>query len=151
VINEGNSRVLREYIYIKDLVDAYQFLAERLEEHYSEEMPRTGRRTYGWSAYNVGSYAPSGSFRPEDCANIRNVTQVIGDISRKMSKGHLSAKIIPKDVNFIEIPDQYLDSSKLMKRGFKTAFNLSEGLDDTIRWYTDNWEHLRRLGDKYLR
>jgi CDP-glucose 4,6-dehydratase len=151
VINEGNARVLREYIYIDDLVEAYRFLGEHVEGHYKAEMPRTGRATYGWSAYNVGSYAPRGSFHPEECPNIRSVNQVIHEITRKMAKDHLTPEIIPKDVNFIEIPDQYLDSSKLMRLGFKTRTTLSEGLDRTIKWYGDNKSYLERLGDNYLR
>src|SRR5262249_29001597 len=120
IIHEGNARVLREYVYIDDVVEAYQFLAERVEQHYQSDMPRSGRATYGWSAYNVGSYAPRGSFHVEDCANIRSVSQVIQAITKKMARERLSPEVIPKDENFIEIPDQYLDSSKLIQLGYKT-------------------------------
>ena len=47
VINEGNARVLREYIFIDDLIKAIRFLAEHVAEHYKNGMPRTGRATYG--------------------------------------------------------------------------------------------------------
>ncbi len=59
VINQGNDRVLREFIYIDDLVNAYLFLAENLERHYASPLPQRGRATYGWIAYNAGSYVRS--------------------------------------------------------------------------------------------
>jgi CDP-glucose 4,6-dehydratase len=151
VINDGNARVLREYVYIDDLVAAYQFLAENMETHYKDRMPRSGRTTYGWSAYNVGSYAPRGSFHPEDCPNIRSVTQVIQDLTRLMKKDHLQPTIIPKDVTFVEIPDQYLDSSKIMNLGYKTKVQFNEGLQKSIEWYKGNSDYLRKLGDNYLK
>ena len=151
VINQGNAKVLREYIYIDDLVEAYRFLAEQVETHYQNEMPRTGRATYGWSAYNVGSYSPQHNAHPEDSPNIKSVHQVIQDIAAKMGKQHLSPEIIPKDVNFIEIPDQYLDSSKIMQLGFHTTVSMDQGLEKTIEWYRSNSAYLERLGNNYLK
>jgi CDP-glucose 4,6-dehydratase len=158
VINEGNQEVKREYIYIDDLVKAYQFLAEHVGRHYKEEIPRFGRKTYGWIAYNVGSYAgPSGPpntphvFRPEKCPNIRSVIQVIDEIKKKLDKKDFENKVIPKSENFIEIPDQYLDSSKLLKIGFKTEIDFNKGLDRTIEWYKKHKDYLLQLGYKYLK
>jgi CDP-glucose 4,6-dehydratase len=149
VINAGNSEVLREYIYVDDLVEAYCFLAQHVEKHYKGEIPKKGRATYGWAAYNVGSY--QGSFNPKDCPNIRNVSQVIQDIMQKMGKTHLKPEIIPKDVNFIEIPDQYIDASKIMKLGYKTKVSWNEGLEHSIKWYQDHGDYLSRLGSSYIK
>jgi CDP-glucose 4,6-dehydratase len=149
VINAGNSEVLREYIYVDDLVEAYSLLAQHTEKHYKGEIPKKGRATYGWSAYNVGSY--QGSLNPKDCPNIRNVSQVIHDIMQKMGKTNLKPQIIPKDVNFIEIPDQYLDASKIMKLGYKTKVSWNEGLERSIKWYLDNGDFLSRLGSSYIK
>ena len=71
VINLGNADVLREYIYIDDLVNAYMFLAENVERHYSGEIPRSGRSTYGWAAYNVGSFTSTSGRRPRITATSR--------------------------------------------------------------------------------
>ena len=149
VINEGNERVLREYIYIDDVVNAYKLLAEHLDSDTSP-VPRTGRAPYGWYAYNVGSYAPGSSFHADECDNIKSVVQVMQAIRNKLGKEHLEPTVIPKDVNFIEIPDQYLDSSKIMNLGFKTTTTLSAGLDATIAWYQQHKDALTQLGYKYL-
>ncbi len=150
VINEGNSKVLREYIFIDDLVEAYIFLAEQMESHYLDKMPQTGRATYGWAAYNVGSYAPRDNFGPDRCPNIRTVVQVIDQIKSKLGKSDIESQIVPKPANFIEIPDQYADSSKIMDLGFETTTTLDEGLTKTIEWYKQNSDHLIRAGFKYL-
>lgn len=150
VINEGNARVLREYIFIDDLVGAYLFLAEHVTHHYQEEMPQTGRATYGWAAYNVGSYASGSSARLEDCSNIKSVVQVIDQAKLKLGKSNIESVVIPKDVNFIEIPDQYLDSSKIINLGFQTTTAFDEGLDKAIEWYQRNKSYLVKLGYKHL-
>lgn len=151
IIHEGNARVLREYIFVQDVVEAYQFLAEYVGQHYDQDVPRSGRATYGWSAYNVGSYAPRGSFHPEDCPNIKSVSQVIELITRKVSHEEISPKVLAKHENFIEIPDQYLDSTKINRLGFATKVTFDEGVDTTINWYRDHGPFLQRLGDNYLR
>lgn len=150
VINEGNAKVLREYIFIDDLVSAYLFLAEHLEQHYQQEMPQTGRTTYGWAAYNVGSYSSRDFSQPDKCSNIRSVVHVIDEIRSKLGKTDIEPVIIPKDVNFIEIPDQYLDSSKIAKLGFQTKTAFDEGLGKTIQWYERNRDSLVKLAYKNI-
>lgn len=59
VINVGNENVLREYIFVEDVVDAYILMAEKMSSFYGEnhsKMPKSGTETYGWPAFNVGSY-----------------------------------------------------------------------------------------------
>lgn len=150
VINAGNENVLREYIYIDDVIGAYKLLAEHLDKNYTNAMPRTGRAPYGWCAYNVGSYAPGSSFDVDECDNIKSVVQVMDLIRNKLGKESLEPTVIPKDVNFIEIPDQYLDSSKIMKLGFKTGTALGAGLDATIEWYRQNEDFLSQVGYKHV-
>lgn len=151
IIHGGNARVLREYIYVDDLVAAYQHLAERVASHYQQPMPQSGRVPYGWCAYNVGSYAVKGPFHVEDCPNIQSVRSVIQRIAEKMGHGNLSPVDVEKAEEFIEIPDQYLDSSKLINLGFTTKVALDAGLDKTIRWYEMHRDYLTRLGYKYLK
>lgn len=147
VINQGNDLVLREYIYVDDLVAAYRFLAEYMQEHLAKNpVPKSGRAPYGWSAYNVGSCGPSG-----DRSNVKNVRQVIQEIAKRMDKSHIQPQEVAKSENFIEIPDQYLDSSRLLALNFAPKISFAEGIDASIKWYKDRYDYLSRLGDKYLR
>ncbi len=149
VINLGNAEVLREYIYVADLVDAYLYLAEHMDKHYANEMPQRGRATYGWSAYNVGSYQ-SRSNRPiEEFDSIQSVIGVI-DTLRRVLGSSMEPITIPKPDNFIEIPDQFLDSQKLHDFGFVPQTPFEEGLRRTVDWYAENRELLARLGSRYL-
>lgn len=149
VINLGNAHVLREYIYVADLVDAYLHLAENMEKHYAEPMPRTGRATYGWSAYNVGSYETASGRPVSDFDSIQSVTGVIDTLQRVLATS-LEPVTIPKPENFIEIPDQFLDSQKLHDFGFVPKVSFEDGLKHTIEWYRDNQQLLSKLGDRYL-
>jgi CDP-glucose 4,6-dehydratase len=149
VINLGNADVLREYIYIDDLVNAYMFLAENVERHYSGEIPRSGRSTYGWAAYNVGSFTSTTGRKPEDYSNIKGVRQVIDLINGLVGSGQ-EPVTIPKPENFIEIPDQFLDSAKLHEFGFAPEIEFEEGLRRTVEWYRSNQDLLSRLGARHV-
>jgi hypothetical protein len=102
--------VLREYIYVEDMVDAYLFLGKNITTHYKSAMPEKGRAPYGWAAYNIGGYGAADALA--DSPNIKSVSDVIELVGSKLGTG-LRPTVIPKPANFIEIPDQYLDSSKL--------------------------------------
>lgn len=147
VINAGNAEVKREYVYIEDLVGAYLYLAENLDKHYQQVKPKRGRATYGWAGYNVGSY--HGTADADNFDSIRTVLDVIGSIQKSMGF-KAEAATIPKPDNFIEIPDQYLDSSKLHELGFTPTISFDEGLKRTIQWYKDNSDELTKLGAKYV-
>lgn len=149
VINLGNADVLREYIYIDDLCDAYLFLAENMERHYGQEMPTRGRATYGWSSYNVGAYSSGLGLAPESFSNICSVTQVI-DTIRKVTGSDLEPVTIPKPDNFIEIPDQFLDSQKLHDFGFQPKIDFEEGVARSVEWYQGHSELLNKWGAKYV-
>jgi CDP-glucose 4,6-dehydratase len=150
VINQGNENVLREYVYVDDIVSAYELLAQHVATQYRAAIPNIGRKPYGWAAYNVGSYAPESSFRPESCANIKSVKGLIAQICMAMGRPEVQPKVISKDVNFIEIPDQYLDASKIRKLGFVAHTELPEGLERTIEWYRHHQKHFMRIGHNYL-
>jgi len=149
VINLGNADVLREYIYIDDLVAAYRFLAENAERHFAGEIPRTGRGTYGWAAYNVGSFTSTAGKAPSEYSNIRSVRQVI-DIIGGVVGTSIEPVTIPKPDNFIEIPDQFLDSAKLHGFGFVPTIDFDEGVRRTVEWYAQNQGLLSRLGARYV-
>jgi len=120
VINIGNENVLREYIYVEDVIDAYLLMSEKMEDYYGKNhsnMPVSGTSTYGWPAFNVGSYTPEQLKNLEQCSGIKSVASLI-TLLRKQVKD-IEPVIIPKPENFIEIPDQYIDASKLFGLGFK--------------------------------
>ena len=149
VINLGNADVLREYVYIDDLVNAYMYLAENIERHYADEIPRSGRATYGWAAYNVGSFTSAVDKPAAEYPSIRNVRQVIEQI-----QGILGANVepvtIPKPENFIEIPDQFLDSAKLHDFGFTPEIEFAEGLRRSVEWYAKHQDLLTRMGARHV-
>lgn len=147
VINLGNADVLREYIYVDDLVGAYMHLAENLDKHYADPMPQRGRVTYGYSAYNVGSYTPGQA--TEENGNIKSVLQVIETIGSVLGSEAVP-QIIPKAENFIEIPDQFLDSSKLSALGFRPQISFEDGIRRTVDWYKEHQELLTRMGARYI-
>lgn len=151
VINQGNENVLREYIYIDDVVGAYMFLAEQTESYYGSDninMPRSGKMTYGWNAFNVGSFTSESDKVPSDYDNIKSVQNVIDMLRAKVKD--IDPVIIEKPANFIEIPNQYLDSSKINKLGFNTQVSFEQGIDKSIKWYSDNYEYLKKIAYKYI-
>jgi CDP-glucose 4,6-dehydratase len=155
VINEGNSSVLREFIFVDDVTDGYIFLAEHVEEYYKNEYPpKGGKDAYGWMCFNIGSYDENQLMQSHDLPNIKNVTETITIISELLAKEFkvksLKPTIIPKGPNFVEIPDQYLDSSKIQQYGFSPKIDFQEGLQKTIHWYVNNADFLRKYGSKYL-
>ena len=141
VINLGNADVLREYVYVDDLVGAYMFLAENLDKHFVDPMPQRGRVTYGHSAYNVGSYTPGQSI--EENGNIKSVLQVIEEI-RSIVGSDVAPQTIPKADNFIEIPDQFLDSTKLFDLGYRPTVEFADGVGRTVDWYRTHEDLLTR-------
>jgi CDP-glucose 4,6-dehydratase len=149
VINLGNADVLREYTYVDDVVGAYLFLAENVDRHYAGDVPRTGRATYGWAAYNVGTYSSTAGKPPSDYTCIRSVRQVIDDVARVVGVD-VEPETIPKPANFIEIPDQFLDSTKLHQLGYVPQVEFAEGVRRSVEWYTEHRELLARLGARYV-
>lgn len=150
-INQGNENVLREYIYIDDVIESYMFLMENVGEYYGLDncnMPRKGRETYGWAAFNIGSYSKIELLNKSNCDKIKSVSQIIDLLKIKIID--IPSVIKAKPPNFIEIPDQYMDSGKLIKLGFKPKSNFVEGLDKTIEWYRKNYEFLEKMAVRYI-
>lgn len=151
VINLGNEKVLREYLYIDDVVNAYLLLAEKIADYYGPEnknMPHTGTDTYGWPAFNVSSYTKEETMDLSSCSNIRSVSDVITLLRKKIH--NIEPITIPKPANFIEIPDQYLDATKIKKLGYTPEVTFEEGVERTIEWYKSNYQKLEKVAFKYI-
>ena len=105
----SNGKFIREFIYVKDVVAAYVLLAENIEKTKGE-------------AFNISS------------GHKRSVLQVIADIEKILGK-KISTRILNIAKN--EIPDQYLDSSKISKMlKWKTSYAFEEGIKRSFRWYS---------------
>ena len=151
VINIGNEKVLREYIYVEDVVRACLLIAENIEKYYgldNKNIPKGGVLAYGWPAFNIGSYTKEESKNLSKCDKIKDVSSVIKMISKRIK--FIKPVTIPKPPNFIEIPDQYLDSSKIRKLGFKPQISFEEGLNKTIGWYKKNAKLIEKNAFKYI-
>lgn len=152
VINMGNEKVLREYIYVEDVVKAYLLLGEKIADYYGPDcsnMPKGGPLAYGWPAFNFASYDGNETQDLASCKNIRSVSDVISLICGKMND--IKPEVIGKPENFIEIPDQYLDGSKIRNLGFVAEQDFESGIDKTIKWYKDNADRLAKYSAKYTK
>ena len=151
IINQGNEDVLREFIYISDAVDVYLLLMEKVKEYYGEDncnMPKWGKATYGWISFNAGSYQKEDFQDLSKCDKIKSVNQVISMLRSKIAD--IEPIVKEKPANFIEIPDQYLDSSKIMALGLCPKVSFEQGLDNSIRWCRDHYEYLSKRAFRYI-
>ncbi|MFZ2190148.1 MAG: NAD-dependent epimerase/dehydratase family protein [Candidatus Magasanikiibacteriota bacterium] len=151
IINQGNELVLREYIYVEDVVNAYLSLLEKVQDYYGVDncnMPKSGVETFGWAAFNVGNYEDKDLLDIKKCNGIKSVSDIIHILRGKIADVEPIVK--EKHENFIEIPDQYLDSSKIFKIGFRPQVDFEEGLDRSIEWYKNNKNYLEKIAHKYL-
>jgi len=150
-INRGNERVLREFMYVADVVDAYLLLMEKVVDHYGPNninMPKWGKATYGWAAYNVGTYVKEELVNIAQCEKIKNVLDVIDMLQARIAR--IEPIIKEKPANFIEIPDQYLSAAKIRVLGFRPQISFQQGLDHCVKWCRDHYDHLGRLAQRYI-
>jgi CDP-glucose 4,6-dehydratase len=152
IIHKGNAKVLREYMYVDDVVRAYELLAKNLHSSPARALPRPGRAAYGWCAYNVGSYRAEELSRVSRTSNpnIRKSEEVIQLIKSKLGKADIDTTERRKNEEFVEIPDQYVDATKIISLGFRSEIQIEEGLDQTINWYRKHAHYLSKIGHRYL-
>ena len=106
--SDGNPE--RDYMYIKDAVNAYLTLAENLH-----------KKDVLGEAFNFGTGKPI------------SVLNLYKKIIRLMGK-NIGPKILGQAKN--EIDRQYLDSAKARKiLGWKEKYDIDSGLKETIDWY----------------
>ena len=116
--SDGN--YVRDYVYVKDVSRAYLTLAEKM------------------NSANVAG----------QCFNFSPETQVtVLEIVHKIRKTMKCEHIQPTVMNAAngEIRNQYLSSAKAQRvLGWKPAYSLEEGLEETVAWYQDffHWQSL---------
>ncbi|MCL6089072.1 MAG: GDP-mannose 4,6-dehydratase [Candidatus Marsarchaeota archaeon] len=124
---EGKAPVLRsdgtyvrDYIYVKDAVSAYEFLAKK-----------TAEKKFRGEAFN---------FSNESKLSVMELTKLI---LRRMGKESL--KPIIKNEAKHEIHDQHLSAKKAREQlGWKSMWSIEKGLDETIAWYKEYFKAKKR-------
>jgi CDP-glucose 4,6-dehydratase len=104
---------IRDYFYVRDAVDAYLQLAERLPDEQ-----------FVGQAFNFGTETPM------------SVIDLVRRILALMGKPHLEPRILNEASH--EIPQQYLDCAKARRMmGWHPSFTMDEGLREAIEWYRE--------------
>jgi len=108
---------IRDYIYVRDVVDAYLTLAEATI---------TGQHT--GEAYN---------FSPQSQWNVLQIVEAIGRVMNIDAKPRIEATA------HAEIRNQTLDATKARERlGWTPSWSLEDGLRDTVQWYRKHLAHV---------
>lgn len=107
----SDGRLVRDYLYVEDAVDAYLVAAEALA---------AGEDVAG-AALNV-SYE-------EPLAVVDMVDRILGVMARR----DLAPDVRNEATN--EIPEQYLRATRIRKLGWSPRHTLAEGLAKTVDWY----------------
>jgi CDP-glucose 4,6-dehydratase len=108
----SDGKYIRDYIFILDAVEAYLFLAEKLDNPAIR------------SAFNFSNESQV------------TVLDVVKKILKLMNREDLEPVILNEAKS--EIKHQYLSAEKARKRlGWKPKYNLDSGLRKTIEWYKE--------------
>ena len=108
IVYSDISNMEREFIYIDDVVDAYDTL---------------GYTDIPWSSVNIGGNGPK---------KILDVVSEIGDICAS----ELEPEVVEREPRFKEIQKQYIEAARMNTIGWTPKVGLTEGLTRTIEWYT---------------
>jgi CDP-glucose 4,6-dehydratase len=109
----SDGRFVRDYFYVKDAVDAYLCLAEKLPDE-----------TFTGEDFNFGTETPL------------SVIELVDEILQAMGKKELEPKILNQASH--EIREQFLDCTKAKTMlSWEPKRSLNDGLTETITWYRD--------------
>jgi len=107
----SDGKYIRDYIYIKDIVDAYINLAESI----------TKKNIYG-EAFNFSTESRM------------TVVEIVSKIRSIMNREDLEPQIL--NLNLKEIPEQSLSEEKAHEiLGWYSKYDLEKGLSETVDWY----------------
>ena len=117
-IIRSDGQFIRDYFFVRDAVDAYLTLAER--------MPNA---QFNGEAFNFSTETPV------------SVLELVDQVLKLTGKTHLKPKVMNEASR--EIHKQYLSCEKAKRMlNWQSKFSLDEGLGETIDWYR------QRLGAK---
>ena len=109
----SDGKFIRDYIYIKDITQAYLKLAEKLDNPLVKGQ-----------AFNFGPKQPL------------SVLEIVSWIRKLMNAEDIEPIILNQVKN--EILEQYLNSQKAMDiLDWKSKYTIEQGLSETISWYRD--------------
>lgn len=103
----SNGKYVRDYIYVKDVVEGYLFLLMNIDKVKGE-------------AFNFSS---------DDTYSVLDLIKKVGKVLRKK----IEYRILNNAKN--EIPYQHLDSRKIKKMGWKNTYNFDSTLNIVVSWY----------------
>lgn len=107
----SDGKFIRDYFFVREAVDAYLTLAERLPD-----------KQFNGEAFNFSTETPV------------SVLELVDQILKLMGKTHLVPKVLNEASR--EIPKQYLSCEKAQRMlGWQSKFSLNDGLRETIDWY----------------
>ncbi len=110
----SDGKFTRDYIFVRDIVDAYMSLAQNLK-----------KLKLGGEAFNFS------------CENPISVLNLFNEIVKIAPAYNIKPKIL-NQAKF-EIKHQYLSAVKARKiLGWRPRYSLLEGLKETMRWYQDH-------------
>ena len=115
-IIRSNGNLIRDYIYVEDVVSAYIKLSEFL-------------------SHNIEIKVQAFNFSNESKKTVLDITNLI----IKLIKSNLEPIIMNEGEN--EISEQFLDASKAKKNlGWQPEYKIEEGLRKTINWYKEYFD-----------
>lgn len=107
----SDGKFIRDYFFVRDAVDAYLTLAERLPD-----------AQFNGEAFNFSTETPV------------SVLELVDQILKLTGQSHLTPKVLNEASR--EIPKQYLSCDKAKRMlDWQSKFTLDEGLRETIDWY----------------
>ena len=115
----SDGSMIRDYVYVRDVVRFYLFLAEAMDDD----------RLHG-HAFNYST---------ESQLSVLDITRTI---LRLAGRQDLEPMILNEAKG--EIPHQYLSAAKARKMlGWDQQFSIDQGLAETIAWYVDYFKQVR--------
>jgi CDP-glucose 4,6-dehydratase len=109
----SDGRSIRDYVYVRDVVDAYILLAERAAE--------------------PGIAGEAFNFSPQTRYTVLEIVEAIG------ATLGMTANPTILDTATMEIRDQTLDATKARERlDWRPAWSLERGLVETVAWYREH-------------
>lgn len=119
-IIRSNGLFIRDYIYVKDVVDAYVTLAEQMD-----------RKEIVGQCFNFSTDTPY------------NVLEIVDEMIKVANASNLKPIVHNQVCN--EIPEQHLSSKKAFELlGWKAKYGVVEGLRETFKWYKEYEKNFNR-------
>lgn len=111
---------VRDYVFVKDVVDAYLLLAENID-----------KKDVAGEAFNFSTEKPL------------TVLEIVETIKRVMQLEHLEPLVLSNAE--WEIKSQYLNAGKAKRvLGWHPRYDLEQGLKETVAWYEDYFSSIER-------